>query len=129
MKRLSTLFCTAHSPPTQFHHRDHVRLTWYVARHHDLPTTTQLITTGIRQFATRHGQAQKYHETMTQFWIRLVAHLVQQRPDITDFDAFLLAFPHILEKDLPYRHWQRATMQSDAARAQWVEPDIQPLPN
>jgi hypothetical protein len=115
-------------PPTQFHHRDHLRLTWYVVRHHDLATTTQMITTGIRRFATHHGQAQKYHETMTQFWIRIVAHMVRHRPDLTDFEAFLAAFPQLLAKDLPFRHWQRETMMSDIARAQWVEPDVLTLP-
>lgn len=114
--------------PTQFHHRGHIRLAWYIARHHDLEVTTRLITTSIRTFATAHGQAQKYHETLTQFWIRIVAHLVNHHPDITHFETFLATFPQLLDKDLPYRHWHRETMASQSAREHWVAPDVLALP-
>ena len=115
-------------PPAQFHHQDHLRLAWYLTSHQDLESATNLITSGIRAFATHHGHASKYHETLTQFWIRLVAHLVRHRPDITDFASFVATFPHLLDKDLPYQHWRRDTIHGDIARAQWVEPDLLALP-
>jgi hypothetical protein len=115
-------------PPPQFHHRDHLRLAWYLTRSQGVASATQTITTNIRAFATRHGQAGKYHDTMTRFWIRLVGHIVALHPEISEFDAFLAAFPHLLDKDLPYRHWRRETMAGDRARAQWVEPDLLALP-
>jgi hypothetical protein len=37
-------------------------------------------------------------------------------------------FPHLLDTDLPDRHWQRQTIGSDVARATWIEPDLLPLP-
>ena len=114
--------------PQQFHHRDHLRLAWALVRLTDEDEAMRRITSGIRYFAARHGHAEKYHETMTRFWVRIVAHAVAARSDITTFDEFLAAFPLLLEKDLPYRHWRRETMLSPAARAQWVEPDIQALP-
>ncbi len=43
-------------------------------------------------------------------------------------EDFLAAFPMLLAKDLPYRHWRRETMLGSDARAQWVEPDLQALP-
>jgi hypothetical protein len=115
-------------PPAQFHHRDHLRLAWYITRRHDPEDATRLISTGIRAFAAKHGHAQKYHETLTQFWVRIVAHLVSRHLEITDFEAFLTTFPHLLEKDLPSHHWHRETMFSPAARARWVKPDILALP-
>lgn len=121
-------FLTGSLPPQQFHHRDHLRLAWTLVRLTGMDEATRRITGGIRYFVTVHGHAEKYHETMTRFWVRIVAHAVAARPDITTFDEFLAAFPLLLEKDLPYRHWRRETMASPAARAQWVEPDIQALP-
>ena len=121
-------FLTGSLPPQQFHHRDHLRLAWVLVRLTGVDEATRRITSGIRYFATLHGQAGKYHETMTQFWVRIVAHAVAARPEISTFDAVLAAFPRLLEKDLPYRHWRRETMASPAAREQWVEPDIQALP-
>jgi hypothetical protein len=114
--------------PASFHHRDHLRLTWCLVRQSGTAAATATIRDGIRSFATRHGQAEKYHDTMTRFWVRLVGHLIGAHPDITTFDGFLAAFPHLLDKDLPYRHWSRETMQSPAARAAWVEPDLLALP-
>ena len=121
-------FLTGSLPPQQFHHRDHLRLAWALVRLTGVDEATRRITSGIRYFAARHGHAEKYHETMTQFWVRVVGHAVAAQPDITTFDAFLAAFPLLLEKELPYRHWRRETMLSSTARAQWVEPDIQALP-
>lgn len=123
-----TAFLSGALPPTQFHHRDHLRLTWTLIRLTGEEQAMKRVTSGIRYFATQHGHAEKYHETMTRFWARIVGHMVAARPDITTFDEFLVAFPMLLEKDLPYRHWQRETMLSPDARARWVEPDILALP-
>ena len=115
-------------PPTQFHHRDHLRLSWFLIREHGVEEASRIIGAGIRHFAGRHGQADKYHETLTRFWVRIVGHHVEDRPDLAEFAAFLTAFPHLLDKDLPYRHWRRETLGDAAARAQWVEPDLRALP-
>lgn len=115
-------------PNERFHHRDHLRLAWILTRRLGADEAARAISAGIQRFAARHGHAAKYHETMTLFWARIVAHLVQSRPDIADFDTFLAAFPLLLDKDLPYRHWRRETMFTPAARARWVEPDLLELP-
>jgi hypothetical protein len=121
-------FVSGTLPPTLFHHRDHLRLTWCLIRQHDQEMATRAITEGIQRFAAKHGQADKYHETLTRFWVRIVGHMIAARPENTTFDAFLDAFPQLLDKDLPYRHWRRETMWSAPARAQWVEPDLLALP-
>jgi hypothetical protein len=87
-----------------------------------------MIRSSIRHFAAQHGQAGKYHETLTLFWVRIVSHMIATRPDITAFEPFLATFPRLLDNELPYHHWRRETMQSDAARAHWVEPDLLLLP-
>lgn len=115
-------------PPTAFHHRDHVRLSWFLVRERGVEEASQIIAAGIRQFAARHGQERKYHETLTRFWVRIVGHHVEARSEITEFAAFLDAFPWLLDKDLPSRHWRRETMGEESARAGWVEPDLLALP-
>jgi CDP-diacylglycerol--glycerol-3-phosphate 3-phosphatidyltransferase len=112
----------------QFHHRDHLRLAWLLVTRFDREAARVAISQGIRRFAAHHGQSEKYHETMTQFWIRIVAHAIMARPEIESFDRFLETFPILLEGKLPFSHWSRETMMSPAARAGWVEPDLQPLP-
>lgn len=115
-------------PPTQFHHRDHLRLAWLLTRQMGAEAATVRVAAGIQEFAARHGHADKYHDTLTRFWVRIVGHLVAARPDVGHFDAFLATFPQLLDKDLPYRHWRRETMGSTAARAGWVDPDLLALP-
>ncbi len=123
-----TAFLSGSLPNSQFHHRDHLRLTWVLIRLTGEEQAMKRVTSGIRYFATQHGHAAKYHETMTRFWVLIVGHMVAARPDITTFDDFLTAFPMLLDKDLPYRHWRRETMFSPDARAHWVDPDILALP-
>ncbi|HEU0026236.1 MAG TPA: hypothetical protein VFQ25_03900 [Ktedonobacterales bacterium] len=115
-------------PPARFHHRDHLRLAWYLIRERGLDEATRSIAAGIQRFAAQHGHPEKYHETLTRFWVRVTGHHVKARPDIADFDAFLAAFPPLLDTSLPYQHWRRETMMSQAARARWVEPDLCGLP-
>lgn len=115
-------------PNGEFHHRDHLRLTWLVLSRHGRERGSQMLTHGIRNFASAHGQASRYHETMTQFWIRLVDHVRTSQPQLDSFDGFLTAFPAALDKNLPFRHWTRDVMMSPDARATWVEPDLVPLP-
>jgi hypothetical protein len=114
--------------PASFHHRDHLRLAWCLIRQSGIEIASSTITSGIRRFATQHGQADKYHETLTQFWVRIVSHLIDARPDIKLFELFLETFPQLFDKELPYLHWRPETMQSQSARAQWVEPDLLELP-
>lgn len=115
-------------PPGHFHHRDHLRLAWLLVRQFGVEAAGPALAEGIRGFATGHGQGAKYHETLTQFWARIVGHMVRARPDIDDFAAFLAAFPQLLDKGLPYRHWQGGTLNGALARAAWVEPDLLALP-
>lgn len=121
-------FLAGSLPPNQFHHRDHLRLTWSLIRQRGADAASGAISGGIQRFAAHHGQAAKYHETMTRFWVRLVAHLLDVHPGIATFDDFIATFPWLLDKTLPYRHWRRETMDGPAARAQWIEPDLLALP-
>ena len=115
-------------PPSQFHHRDHLRLTWLLVRRHGFPTACDMIRGGIQRYATAHGVGAKYHETMTTFWVRLIAHVIDASPDVHDFDLLLAAFPRLLDKSLPSLHWRADTLDSETARVTWVEADLRPMP-
>ena len=114
-------------PPSAFRHRDHVRLAWLVVRRRGAAAAEPVVGEAIRRFAAGHGQGDRYHETLTAFWVRLVAHAVQDGADIDDFDGFLHAYPLLLDPQLPLRHWSRNALFARAARASWQKPDIIPL--
>jgi hypothetical protein len=121
-------FFSSHLPSSGFHHRDHLRLAWLVVRRHGATAAQDLVGAGIRRFAEAHGHGDRYHVTLTSFWVRVVAHAIDDRPDIDDFDRFLRAYPLLVDARLPLRHWSRGALFGTAAREAWREPDRVPLP-
>jgi hypothetical protein len=115
-------------PSTDFHHRDHLRLAWLVARQRGATSAPGIVAEAIRRYAGADGQEGRYHETMTRFWVRLVVHAVEADPAMDDFDGFLAAHPQLLDPRLPFRHWSRDALLSSSARRSWAEPDLVPLP-
>jgi hypothetical protein len=116
-------FESGHLAPAEFHHRDHLRLAWLEVNLWGLEAGAAAVAGGIRRFATAHGRHQLYHETLTRFWVRIVAHA-----SLATFAETLEAHPMLLRKDLPLAHWSRETLYGDAARVAWIEPDLAPLP-
>ncbi len=115
-------------PNAAFRHRDHVRLAWLLTRRLGPQAGSDAVASSIRRFATLHGRPEKYHETMTRFWAWIVGHHVAMQPEIGEFEAFVAAFPQLLDKTLPYQHWRAETLDGAEARARWVEPDLAALP-
>lgn len=107
----------------EFHHRDHLRLAWVQVRRLGPQEASGAVSAGIRRFAAAHGLDRLYHETLTRFWVRIVAHAAEPT-----FEDTLRLHPLLLDKELPLRHWSREALFGDAARANWVEPDLAPLP-
>jgi hypothetical protein len=118
----------AERPAGRFRHVDHLYVAWRLVRDHGLARGAQLFADGLRALTEAHGQATKYHETLTQFWLRLVAHCVDSRPEIADFDSFLEAFPLLSDSSLAARHWSDGILSSREARRAWIAPDLRPLP-
>ena len=108
-------------------HRDHLRLAWNAVREHGR-LAEDVVVAHIQAYAEAHGRRASYHDTMTRFWVRLIAHALAARPEVTDFDGFLAAFPQLLDKELFLRHWSREAMFASEARAAWRAPDVVPLP-
>src|ERR1700694_6221834 len=107
-------FEAGHIANQDSHHRDHLRLAWIQIRRLGLERASDAVTGAIRQFAGRHGHGDRYHETMTRFWLRVVGMGITRHPTLP-FDDLLAAEPHLLDKKLPYRHWSRERMASDSA--------------
>ena len=111
-----------------FRHLGHLRLAWLVLKRHSLDEALQIISLGIRQYASSKGASSMYNETLTQFWIRIVNHAIQAHPSPQEFEQFINTFPILLNKQLPLNHWLPETLSGNRARSNWLEPDLQPLP-
>lgn len=100
-------------PPSAFHHSDHIRLARLYLDRFGLDTATVQFIESLKRYATHLGKSEKYHETMTIAWMRVVA--------ATDRSA-------VLDKDHLYRYYSRERLDSPEARMGFVEPDLQQLP-
>jgi hypothetical protein len=108
-----------------FHHRDHIRLAWiYLQRYGEQKAGTR-IAASIRKFAAHFGKTDKYHETMTIAWLRLVAYESKGR---ASFEELLEASPMLLEKQTLAAFYSDGLLQSDRAKNEFVAPDLKPLP-
>ena len=101
-----------------FHHRDHLRVTFLYLRQFGEEGTRQRLGPAILRYAAARNGAQKYHETITQAWISLVA-----AASASSFEAMLAANPHLLDKNLLDRYYSSDLLKSAAARERWVQPD------
>lgn len=109
-----------------FDHRQHLRFAWSVLGVHPEEVAARIVGDEIRSFAAERAPG-KYHETLTVFWVRLVAHTLRTGPG-GDFQTHLERFPILLDTRAPWKHYSGARLSSDEARAHFVEPDLLPLP-
>lgn len=111
-----------------FPHQAHLRMAWLYLRQNTWEEAQARIREGIRHFAEVHGADRKYHETITLFWARLVWHCIDQAPEITDFEQFIMRFPLLMRGESIAQHYSLSLLRAEAARKAWVEPDLRPLP-
>ena len=115
-------------PNSAFHHGDHIRAAWLYVRRFGVSEAESRLSEGILRFATHHGGPQKYHHTMTVAWVRLIAVAHRDTPALDRFEDFLAAHPHLLDMRALSKYYSASRLGSPAARAAWVEPDLQTLP-
>ena len=82
----------------------------------------------IQHVAAAGGVPEKYNETVSRFWVRIVAHAMERSSSQAGFEPLVEAHPALLDKELPLRHWSPAVLWSDLAKREWVEPDVCPIP-
>jgi hypothetical protein len=91
-----------------FHHTSHLRLALaYLEESTSVDDAAERMASALRRFATAAGHPEKYHHTITVFWMHMVARL--------------------LDKSLPLTYYSRERLWSDAAHTCWLEPDLRTL--
>ena len=110
-----------------FGHRDHLRVAFAYARRGGVDHAVDRTRLGLRHITAAHGEPERYHETLTTAWARVVAHHAMEG-DGDGFDDFLAAHPQLLRRDLLLGHYTRDRLFSSTARARFVEPDLLALP-
>ena len=61
-----------------FDHRDHLRVAFAYARRGGVEHAVDHARRGLRHLTAAHGEPERYHETLTTAWARVVAHQAQR---------------------------------------------------
>lgn len=112
--------------PEEFIHARHLTVAaWYLCT---LPEDVALhrMRESLLRFTARHGK-QGYHETITRFWMLLIAeHLRRQEPELSDvqrINEVVARYP----KETLFDYYSRDRVMSESARRAWMEPDLRPI--
>jgi hypothetical protein len=128
-------FTTDGMAPSQFHHREHLRLAYiFLVQHGTAEASYRAFQAALQSFLGHHGiDPAKYHATLTQAWLLAVLHFMEisatdAAGSLAGSEAFLGRHPLLLDPAIMFTHYSRELIGSDAARAEFVEPDIRPIP-
>jgi hypothetical protein len=112
----------------KFGHYEHLRLAWLVLDRHGPELAAEIVGDGIRQMAAAQGKTALYNDTITRFWVRLIAHVREVKSPLAGVDEAIAAVPMLADKNIVLRHWSRTALFGPEGRVRWVEPDLRPLP-
>lgn len=112
---------------SEFAHLDHVRVVYLYTLRAGRDAAIELTRAGLKALTGRLGVPEKYHETMTVAWVRLVSERAAAGTG-RDFTAFLHDNPCFQRRDLLEDYYSREVLFSAGARSQFIEPDLRPLP-
>jgi hypothetical protein len=112
-------------PSEGFPHASHLRVAWvYLDESPSVDEAAARIASTLRRFAASAGKPEKYHETITVFWMRALAAARSAMPGAT-LDEVLHANPRLLDKNLVLAYYSADRLFSEDARVAWVDPDRQ----
>src|SRR5580704_4534025 len=103
--------------PDLFHHRDHIRLARIYVELEGPAKATERFRSSLRKFAAHIGKSEKYHETITVAWMRLVVRMTDP-----------VELEKLMDKRYIEKFYSPELLATDAARTRFVEPDRAKLP-
>jgi hypothetical protein len=114
-------------PAKNFHHAAHLHVAWvYLSESSSAQEAGGKMRETLRRFAAAAGKPEKYHETITLFWVHLLS-----RAYATGcwgrLEEIVQTNPELLEKNFPLAYYSAKRLFSDEARSSWMEPDLKPL--
>lgn len=118
-------------PRENWHHAEHLILALWYLLHYPETKVLELIRQQIIFYNQSVGIANTensgYHETLTIFWLKIVADYLKTIPPQTDFLIILenLLNSDLNNPDLPLQYYRRDRLFSVTARQTFLAPDLQ----
>lgn len=116
-------------PSEDFNHRAHVRLAYVYLCAMPVDEAHEALKAALLAFLDHLGVgAGKYHETITSAWIKAVRYFMDKSEPCVSADEFIDRNPRLLDSRIMLSHYSAEVLFSPEARAQFVDPDLQPIP-
>lgn len=119
-------------PFDQWHHRAHVKLAYLYLTRCGFDAAVTKLRNGIRAYNAANKVPDQptsgYHETITQFWLRIVEATVQQYGQMPTADEFFDQHPQLSQKKNHRLFYSPGRFMSPEAKREFVEPDLTKLP-
>jgi hypothetical protein len=119
-------------PFDQWVHRAHVRVAYLYLTQHPFERAVEKMRSGIRAYNAAHGVPDEptrgSHETMTGAWLRIIHATMQVYGPKDSSEAFVDGHPQLREKKNLRLFYSPDLIMSAAAKREFVEPDLTPLP-
>jgi hypothetical protein len=119
-------------PRAEWTHRAHLTVAaWYVMWYGP-DAALERVREGIGRYNAANGVVQTptggYHETLTRFYVRLVARAVE-RAGLAGSLAQLVnrVVDECQDREIPFAYYSRERLESWTARTSWIEPDLAAL--
>ena len=119
-------------PFDQWHHRAHVKLAYLYLVRFGFENAVIKLRDGIRAYNGANHVSDSpmsgYHETVTQFWLRIIQTTVQQYGAPATADEFFDFHPQLSQKKNHRLFYSPGLFMSPQAKREFVEPDLTDLP-
>ncbi|TQV72156.1 hypothetical protein FLL45_18215 [Aliikangiella marina] len=112
-------------PSAYFDHQGHLRIAWLYLNRFSCKVAIRKVCEGIKSYAVSLGAKDKFHHTLTEFTVRMIAHRLttQSYDDFADFvnknrDLVVDLRSQIL------RYYSPSLLNSDLAKKGYCKPDL-----
>jgi hypothetical protein len=116
----------------EWHHRQHVKVAYLLLCRYPLGEAITGMRAGLHALNNTHNVPdlpnRGYHETLTQAWMRLVHHTLQEHGPAATADAFLDQHSHLLDKHALFHFYSKDRLSSSEAKQSFLAPDLAELP-
>jgi hypothetical protein len=108
-----------------FHHHDHVRVVWLYLRRYSVLETLVKFSAGLKGFASAHGKANLYHETITWVYVFLTHERMERNGRGQSWPEFVETNPDLFDwkNSLLKIYYRDETLRSELARKIFLWPD------
>ncbi len=114
--------------PLYFNHLGHLRLAWLYLTSNGVETAVNKVCSGIQRYAQHLGATQKFHVTITDAMVRIMAKRMAFKA-AENWQTFLQQNVDLVEdaQALLHQHYSVDILINDRSRLMLIQPDLKPI--